>query len=541
MEQTADIDCTHRISFAEAPHISTLIKTYLAGELPSDCYGRNPDIAGLQAQAKEKLTHFPKNHRTTLVNTLHRQYALCNTGMTDKAAVLKNIDLLSEKNTVTVTTGHQLCLAGGPLYSFYKIISTIATCRKMQVQQPDINFVPVFWMASEDHDWEEINHFHYQGEKWTWEKEAQGAVGRFSTEGLTSFLDAFEKRLPKGEVAGEMIQYLRNAYDQHTNLADATRQWVHDMFGTYGLVVLNADDAELKTLMMPLVEEELFGKGVGNAVDQHSAILEENGFSAQAKPAAINIFYLGNGDRVYIEKTESGFRAGGLVFSEDEMHQTMRSNPEHFSPNVILRPVYQEMILPNIAYYGGPGELAYWFQLKGVFDQLSLPFPVLLLRHGFALLNSKDMRRYEKLNTDLIFQASKDWKGAWVHANSDLRLELTKEKQSITEMFDTLANLAKQTDGSMEGAVNAQRAKQLKGLEKLEKKLVRAEKRHHTEAMAHIDALLAVLYPCNTPQERFDSLWQWWMAFGKNPIPALLHQAETEVPPSSFMVVSRMS
>jgi bacillithiol synthase len=538
MEQTADIDCTHRIPFAEAPHISKLIKTYLAGKLPSDCYYRTPDIAGLQAQAREKLEHFPEMHRKALVNALHRQYARCNIEIAGKTTVLENIDLLSKKNTVTITTGHQLCLAGGPLYSFYKIISTIATCRVMQAHQPDTNFVPVFWMASEDHDREEINHFYFHGEKWVWEKESKGAVGRFSTEGLTPFLDVFEKRLPEGEVAGEIVKHLRYAYGKHTNLADATRQWVHDIFGVCGLVVLDADDAELKAQMMLPVEEELFGKGISNAVEQYSAVLEKNGFSAQARPAAINIFYLGDGDRVYIEKTENGFRAGERTFTVEEMRKTMQSNPEHFSPNVILRPVYQEIILPNIAYCGGPGELAYWFQLKGVFDRLSIPFPVLLLRHGFALLDEKNLRRYEKLNTNLIFRAPKDWKAAWVKANSHLRLELTQEKKKITEIFDNLSVAAKQTDSSMEGAVNAQRAKQLKGLEKLEKKLLRAEKRHYTETMAHIDALLNVLYPCGIPQERFDSLWQWWMAFGKNPIPAILQLAESDIPAGNFLVVS---
>lgn len=519
-----DVPFYDQIDFISAPHISSLIKTYLKGNLPSELYGHLPNSEGLRKQAEVKSKHF--SYRNELVEALQQQYTRCLTDQTDLSDVSANIEALRDKKTVTITTGHQACLGGGPLFSVYKIITVINRCRTFQEANPEYKAVPVFWMATEDHDWEEANHFYIEDKKWVFDNGESGAVGRRSTKGMDAWMNQFASQLPKGTVTEEVINHLRRAYCKHDNWADATRQWVHDLFGAYGLVVIDGDDASLKQLFIPVMERELFGSGFAKQVKENTTVLEKAGFSAQAHYADVNLFMLGNGVRAYPERTDEWFFWNEKQWTNDDLHDLLLAEPQMFSPNVILRPLYQEWILPNISYVGGPGELAYWLQLKGIFDSVHVPFPVLTLRDGFVLWTDKDRRRYEKLKVDTLFSPPGEWKNRWVEEHTSLPLKLDAQKQTIRALFDGLETLAKQTDESMVGAVAAQRAKQLKGMDKLEKKLLRAEKRQHKEAMQHIDKLINVMYPTNIPQERHNSLWMWWLKIGGNPIDQVMKSAD---------------
>lgn len=516
--------CYARVNLLDAPHIPPIIKSYLRGDLPNELFSHFPDDNGLVRQANIKAAHFP--HRQVLMDVLTRQYQHCNTTLASKEKVQANIDALKHSNTLTVTTGHQACLGAGPLFSIYKIISCIITANALSKKDKIHNYVPVFWMATEDHDWEEANHFFMDGKKWTFDKAVDGPVGRASTDGMQTWLDVFSAQLPSGEVPKDILKHLKNAYLAHSNWADATRQWAHDLFAEYGLVVIDGDDRDLKRLFIPVMERELFSDGFSKTLTQAAALLSSAGFGEQAHPADVNLFFLGNGIRQYPERVGEGFQTEQQTWTRKEFMDHLHNMPEDFSPNVILRPVYQECILPNVAYFGGPGELAYWFQLKGIFDAVSIPFPVLMLRNGFALMDSKSIRRYETLDAELLFLPPSKWKDTWVKTHSPLRLSLDEEKRTLITMFENLAEMAGKTDASMIGAVNAQRAKQLKGLSKLEKKLLRAEKRQHTESMEHIDKLHHVLYPAGVPQERHDSLWMWWINAGGNPIKDIIAAAE---------------
>lgn len=246
MMDTDEAFCYHRIAFQQAPHISKLIRNYLLGEIPNSLYSQSPNLTGLLAQAAVKKKHF--TYRTELNKALKRQYQRCLFDKVDGHNVLENIDLLSKENTLSLTTGHQACLGGGPLYTFYKIISAISTCKKLNQLDPKNQYVPIFWMATEDHDWEEANHFFFDEEKWVYDQEVNGPVGRVPTEGMKEWLKTFATHLPPGQVTNEIIEHLEHAYLKHNNWADATRQWAHDLFGQHGLVVIDGDDAELKKL-----------------------------------------------------------------------------------------------------------------------------------------------------------------------------------------------------------------------------------------------------------------------------------------------------
>lgn len=532
-----DYCCYRKTPFTQAPHISKLVRDYLQGKLSKDLYGAEPSLENLIQQAKLKAEKF--SYRRPLHAALRKQYESCSFQLSPYDKVQENVDALLDDQTVCVTTGHQACLGGGPLYSFYKIISTIATCSRLEQQDPSRKYIPVFWMATEDHDWEEANHFYLGEEKWTYDIQTLGPVGRISTQGMDKWIDELEKHLPQGEVSKDIIRLFKHAYLSHQTWADATRQWAHDLFGKYGLVVVDADDADLKRLFLPVMESDCFDSYSAEDVRLNNEKLIARNYPIQVKPVPINLFFIGDGDRTYVEKTNAGFTVGGKHYSKEDFRMYLHQHPEHFSPNVVLRPLYQEWILPNIAYYGGPGEMAYWFQLSALFKRWEIPFPMLLLRHGFALMDDKLKRIYEKLEVELLELPYKDWRAHWVKEKSTLPLSLTAERANLTKMFNELEVLASSTDKSMIGAVRAQRQKQLKGIQNLEKKLMRAEKRFHTEAMSHIDRLQAALYPAGIPQERHDSLWYWWIMWGENPIDRILEQAKADVPPAYFVYFAK--
>lgn len=312
-------------------------------------YHRFPSLKSFEGQIKDK-SKFPSPTRKVLVSALQRQYQ----SLKILPAVEENISKLGEAKTFTVTTGHQLSIFTGPLYVVFKIATVIKTCRLLKSRYPKYNFVPVHWMASEDHDYEEIKSFRLYGKKYTWETEQQGAVGRFH---LKDFKDLLS------QVPGEIGPF-REAYTKSLNLAAAVRSYMNTLFGADGLVTIDGDDADLKTLLAPVVEDDLFNQGPFHCVTETNRRLTELGLHPQVNPREVNFFFLGENLRGRIERKGDEFSVVDtpLKFSRKEIESALKKNPEQFSPNVILRPVYQEIILPNLAYVGGPAELVYWLE-----------------------------------------------------------------------------------------------------------------------------------------------------------------------------------
>ena len=442
------------------------------------------------------------------------QYQFINT---DKVDALSNIKQLGESNTYTVVTGHQLNIFSGPLYFLYKIISTINLCKQLKAKYADYNFVPVYWMATEDHDFAEINHINFKGQKLTWQKEQGGPVGRFTTAGLDKVIDTLADKMGPGTFSKELIDLLKSSYLESKTLADTTRSLTHQLFGKDGLVVIDGDDVMLKRSMVPYFTQELF-EGVSHAeVSKASVGLQEEYFE-QVNPREINLFYIKDGLRQRIVRNEDRWEVleTQLSFSKEEIEQELHNYPERFSPNVILRPLYQEVVLPNLAYIGGGGELAYWLQLKQMFMAYDVPFPMLNLRNSVLWIDSKSEKRIEQLgiSVDELFRPIEKVKGNFAKENAPMDMELEPYEKKLQEMFDDLEDVAKLTDRSMLGAVNAQRQKQLNGLENLKKKLIRAEKKRQDISMSRFDKIHEALFPNGSLQERHSNLAEVYMEHG---------------------------
>ena len=511
-------DC---VTYQNSGYFSKLITDYLdeKSELQS-LYNRFPKIEHFQGQIDEKSNNFPLENRQILVSALEKQYK--NFKISEYTS--QNIQLLKQSNTFTITTGHQLNLFSGPLYFLYKIISTINLCKKLKLKFPAQNFVPIYWMATEDHDFEEINYFNFKGKKLSWNKESKGAVGRFDTKGLNEFYDSFSKEIVTGNNANYLLDLFKKSYLEHQNLADATRFLANELFKNEGLVIIDGDSNELKKLFVPYVKRELVEQISYQKVTETLPKLSD--YTVQVNPREINLFYLQDQlrERIIFENGNYKINNTSLVFSESEIITELEKNPENFSPNVILRPLYQEVILPNLCYIGGGGEIAYWLELQSNFESNKVTFPMLLVRNSVLLATEKQVMKLDKLGLSWneIFMSQELLSNKKVKEFSNFTIDFSEQKEVLKQQFKALHEIALKTDKSFIGAVKAQEAKQLKGLDNLEKRLLKAEKRVHSETVNRIVSLQNELFPNNNLQERNVNFSEYYFEFGTKLMEELL-------------------
>lgn len=413
----------------------------------------------------------------------------------------KNLDLLAKENTFTVTTGHQLSLLTGPLYFVIKILHTARLTEELKKKYPNSNFVPVFWMASEDHDFEEINQVNLFNQKFSWETAQTGAVGRFTMENWSEFTQQIKSLFanhPKAEIQTILDSYKGN------NLSEATFKMVNTLFNHEGLLVLDADNPKLKKLLSPVVEKELTENLSCLAVSKTNKHLEDSGKPTQAFTRRINVFLLEKGSRERIQY-ENGvyFTDAGTRYSKDEILSLLATNPEAFSPNVILRPLYQELILPNLCYLGGGGEMAYWLQLKGVFEAYKVPFPLIQVRNSMMIIDSANQQKMENVGwtTKDLFEDVDVLKKSYVLKNAD-ELDLSDMRQKQNDLIDSCRKLVNAVDPSMSNYLEAEMTRLTKQLDNLEQKLIRAEKSKYEKALKQMDQVRDKLFPNNGLQER---------------------------------------
>ena len=519
-------DC---ISFRETNYFSSLICDYLdeKDDLKS-FYNRFPKLENFKAQIQEKQSSFSLETRAVLVKSLRNQYK----SVAVSEGTQNNIDLLASDNTFTVTTGHQLNLFTGPLYFFYKIISTINLCTQLKVEYPNQNFVPIYWMATEDHDFEEINYFNFKGQKVQWNRDASGAVGELNLDELDAVFQVFANQLNKTTNAQVLKQLFRDAYLEHENLTDAIRYLVNELFAAYGLVIVDGNDAELKRLFVPYVEDELINQTSFDKVSQANSHLNDldGNYKIQVNPREINLFYIIKDVRERIIETNGTYSVlnTNISWSKSEIQKVLLEHPERFSPNVIMRPLFQEVILPNLCYIGGGGELAYWLQLKSNFEAQKVIFPMLLLRNSVLIMTDKQKEKLKKLNVSVkdLFLKQNQLRTKVTKQVSEINIDFSSQKAHLEQQFKELYTLAKQTDESFVGAVKAQEIKQTNGLDNLESRLLKAQKRKLNDHLERVTVLQDELFPRQSLQERNMNFSEFYLEYGALLIPNLVENLE---------------
>ena len=509
---------TDFISFRDTAYVSKLICDYVENrpELQS-LYHRFPNLENFKAQCEAKKFEFTSEKRSVLVEAFTQQYS----DLAPSEVTRNAIQSLTKENTFTVTTGHQLNLMGGPLYFLYKIISTLNLAKELKENAPENNFIPVFWMATEDHDFEEINHFNFQNKRFQWSQNTSGAVGVLDTSELSEFVTVFSNILGDSSHAQTLKELVKNTYLNHSNLADATRYLVHALFGEDGLLIIDGNDAALKRLFIPQLTSEFTNqqayKSVSQTNEQLTAI--DAAYKIQVNPRELNLFYLKDNIRERIVKKESHFSVlnTDIQWGLEELLAEVQSNPERFSPNVIMRPLYQETILPNLCYIGGGGEVSYWLQLKSYFEAEHITFPILLHRNSVLLISQKQHQKLDKLKVSMseLFQDKDVLIASQIKKISSLAVDFSIQKSHLKKQFEALYLIANQTDKSFKGAVAAQEKKQLKGLEALEKRLLKAEKKSHKDYINRLETIHLELFPNGGLQERYTNFTEFYLEHGE--------------------------
>ncbi len=508
-------DC---ITFRDTNYFSTLICDYLdETEDLKPFYNRFPKFENFKAQIDEKChsEQSEESHRKILVNALKNQYKNINTSN----KTLQNIEALKNEKTFSITTGHQLNIFTGPLYFFYKIISAINLSKELKQKYPDYNFVPIYWMATEDHDFEEINYFNFNSKKVQWNRDASGAVGELDLKGFDEVYKAFSSQLPNTKNSETIKSLFQNAYLEHQNLAEAMRYLVNELFSEYGLVIIDGNDKNLKQLFIPNIEDELTNQTAFKIVSKTTQQLNNitTNYKIQVNPREINLFYINEGLRERIVLDEDVYKVNNtsIKWNKIEILKEVYDFPERFSPNVIMRPLYQEVILPNLCYIGGGGELAYWLQLKDYFESQNVVFPMLLLRNSVLIITNKQKQKLEKLNLSIqdLFLKQQDLITKITKEHSKINIDFSTQKEHLQNQFQDLFKLAEQTDKSFVGAVSAQERKQIKGLERLEKRLLKAQKRKFADILSRITELQNELFPNQSLQERQANFSEFYLEY----------------------------
>ena len=501
-------------SYQSTGLFSKLVTDYIVGDRKLKKYfSYTADNEGIVNSIENRKAH--KVNRGLLVEELQNLYL--NVSVSDK--VTKNIQSLLSENTFTVCTAHQPNIFTGHLYFIYKIIHAIKLADELNEKHPDLHFVPVYFMGSEDADLEELGEVVVDGKKYNWQTDQKGAVGRMKVDAqFLTLIDELEKQLAGRKCIEEIIAKIRAAYIINKNIDKSTFEFVNQLFGEYGLIVFIPDNPRFKNECKSIFKQEL--------VQQFSSkILAEtlNDFSAeykiQTKGRDINLFYLQENSRERIEKTETGFSVANtnLSFTTEAILNELDQFPERFSPNVILRPLVQELLLPNVAFIGGGGELAYWLELKNIFQAAVVHYPVLVLRNSFMMIEAKTMSEIQKLSLhpEDFFMSVIDISNKYISNTSSHQLRLKEEKTKMTALYDDILKIVGNTDSTLSDHASALKTKAIKLLEELEKKQMRAERRKHTEAIHKIEKIKNTLFPRGVLQERVDNMMAFYATHGE--------------------------
>ncbi len=513
------------IAYRDTGQFSKIVTDLLDNIAALQSFYNNPaTIDGIKKTISERKKF--KTNRALIVHELQKQYAT----VPNAVKVENNISALLHEDTFTVCTAHQPNIFTGHLYFIYKILHAIRLAEDLKKQIPDCNFVPVYYMGSEDADLSELGEVTINGKKYEWNTDQKGAVGRMKIDKhFIKIIDEIESQLSVEKFGKEIIDLVKESYTFDKTIEQSTFEFVHTLFADHGLVILLPDNSTLKNEFSKVNTKELIEQFSHKLVEETIAAFPAE-YKVQAAGREINLFYLKDDLRERITKEGSAYHVinSDIIFNEDEMLHELKTHPERFSPNVILRPVFQEMILPNIAFIGGGGELAYWLELKKVFDAVSIPFPVLVLRNSFIVIPNKISNVIASLQMkgQDLFKPENLLLEELVKNESSVILNLEEEIKAMISLYHNIKVAATAVDNTLNSHVDALQTKALKRIEQVERKMLKAEKKKYELQHRQIIKIKETLFPSGTLQERVDNLLPCYSLWGKDFIKMLYENSK---------------
>jgi len=525
-----------KVPYHKTNYFSKLIISYLEkNEGLKPFYNHFYDIESFKG-AIQKRMEFSVD-RFVLKDALSSQ----NVDVKLSESTLLNIQSLGNTNCFTVTTGHQLNLFTGPLYFIYKIISTINLAKQLKEAYPENDFVPIYWMATEDHDFDEVNHFNLFKKQYQLAKTKNGAVGRMKLDGVSELLSELTEIIGDSKEAKEVLALFSKFYKTENSYTLAIKSLVNELFGKYGLVIVDGDDKNLKKLFINEFKNELLERSNHELINKSSEKLVELGFKTQINPREINVFYLKGcvRERIVFKNNKYQVLNTDIEFTEKEILLELDTHPEYFSPNAVMRCMYQEKILPNLAYIGGGGELAYWLQLKSMFDANEIYYPTLILRNSVLMLDEGSKKRLKKLSfkEEDLFKMGDVLVKEYLTKGAAIILDLKEEEERIESVFKEILSKTITIDKSLEPFVKAELQKNIKSLKNVEGRLIKAEKKKEEVVVNQIHNLKERLFPNASLQERHDNIISLFLFYGFGIIEELME--ELNPLDSQFLILSK--
>ncbi len=469
-----------------------------------------PDFQNIPEVIQQKRLSL--DQRLLLQKSLQKQYELSG------ISAPKSIDKLSSLNTFTVCTGHQLGIYTGPVFFIYKICTIIKLSKYWNNQFADYQFLPVFWMASEDHDFDEIKSIHVFNKTITWNKESKGPVGRISLEDIQPLTQYIKEILGSNISYTEIKNIIEECYQSTYTLSQATRRFLHKLFSEYDLLIIDGDDAELKkSFHESITLKDIEYKYSYTHVKETSEKLQNLGYSPQAYAREVNFFHITpqeHREKILLKDGKFYLEQTHQLLSLEEFKKYILQFPKRISPNVITRPLYQEFLLPNIAYIAGPSELRYWLQLKSVFDVFKIPMPAIYMRDVFCIVQSKDKKKLEKLNLSYteICKSYEELEKNYIQSIN--QTDFSNEKKELFEIWDTIVRKTTQVDVTLKASAMAEKIQLEKSIAHLEKKIIQAEKKKHEQDLQHIKQIKSKLFPEKIFQERYVNVLEYISKYG---------------------------
>ncbi|MCO5259963.1 MAG: bacillithiol biosynthesis cysteine-adding enzyme BshC [Crocinitomicaceae bacterium] len=473
-------------------------------EVYSDFITQPFSIQAFQSQLIAKQNSFSSEQRADLVVALKRQYQ----GVELSKSVAKNIELLSEGTTFTVTTGHQMVAMTGPLYFIYKIAHAIRLCAELKQNYPTYDFVPVYWMATEDHDYEEIKSFHLFGRTISWETQQTGAVGQFLMKDWDEVV-VLLKDLFQNHPESDLFDWLKCF--EGNNYAIAFRKLVNYLFEKHGIVIIDGDDTLLKKAFVPMMQKEINEQFAFNAIQSTTENLIKKGGKQQVMPREYNLFYIESGmrERLIAEGNDILIPQKG-TYSTGEIVKWMEKSPELFSPNASMRPLYQEVILPNLCYIGGAGEINYWLQLKGVFDAVSIPYPLLKTRNSILWIDKATSDKINQLELDYqdLFKELHVLNKEYLEKNAADEIDFTEIQEKLAQLKNIFLETSSAIDPSLDKYMIAETVKLEKHFQQMQDQLYKSSKKKHEKGLKSLKQIKDRLFPEGNLQERYTNFLQ---------------------------------
>jgi bacillithiol biosynthesis cysteine-adding enzyme BshC len=433
---------------------------------------------------------------------------------------LAHIDSLLNDNAVAVVTGQQVGLFTGPLYTIYKTLTTLKLVDYLAGKFPEYIFVPVFWLEGEDHDYEEVNSINLintanEVATFTYEMRPPsnetnlGAVGKIEfDDGIVQLFEAIDQSLVQTEFKPKVLDLFRTAYQKGMTFNRAFAHLMNVLLENSGLVFLDPNDVEVKRLLAPLFQRELAEtpKFCKLVIDR-SAELEKQ-YHAQVKPKSLNLFFFHRGGRYLLEPRPDGYSLKGTRqhLTKEVVQQAAVQSPELFSPNVVLRPICQDWLLPTAAYIGGPSEVAYFAQLSPLYKEVQIPMPTIYPRASVTIVEEKAEKVLERFSLSFLdlFQDLEIVKSRVASQMAQLNIEelfgITLNSQ--LELLEHIKEPLESVDPTLIGALDNTKKKVTTHLDALKEKAVAAQKRQHEVALRQIDKAANLVFPRSHFQER---------------------------------------